>query len=90
MNTLIVQAISVLAGLIFGPDENGISIFDRITGVVKRWGEKQIPEDVENKGAVRRNGAIADIDALDGFVISEQLTRLGIELAVRLLRLKGV
>ena len=87
MNTLIVQAIGVLAGLIFGNDENGISIFDRITGVVKRWGEKQIPGD--NPGAVRRNGAIKDIDALDGFTISEQLTRLGIELAVRLLRLKG-
>ncbi len=83
MNTLIIQAIAVLAGLIFGPDENGISIFDRITGVVKRWGEKQVP------GAEKRKGAMQDIDALDGFVISEQLTRLGIELAVRLLRLKG-
>lgn len=83
MNTLIVQAIGVLAGLIFGSDENGISIFDRITGVVKRWGEKQVP------GSEKRHGAIKDIDALDGFVISEQLTRLGIELAVRLLKLKG-
>ena len=83
MNTLIVQAIGVLAGLIFGNDENGISIFDRITGVVKRWGEKQVPS------ADKRHGAIKDIDALDGFTISEQLTRLGIELAVRLLRLKG-
>jgi hypothetical protein len=83
MNALIIQAIAVLAGLIFGPDENGISIFDRITGVVKRWGEKQVP------GAEKRKGAMQDIDALDGFVISEQLTRLGIELAVRLLRLKG-
>jgi hypothetical protein len=83
MNTLIIQAIAVLAGLIFGTDENGISIFDRITGVVKRWGEKQVP------GAEKRKGAMQDIDALDGFVISEQLTRLGIELAVRLLRLKG-
>ena len=83
MNTLIVQAIGVLAGLIFGHDENGISIFDRITGVVKRWGEKQVP------AAEKRHGAMADIDKLDGFVISEQLTRLGIELAVRLLRLKG-
>ena len=88
MNTLIVQAIGVLAGLIFGADENGISIFDRIVGVVKRWGEKQVP--AENAGSIRRNGAIKDIDALDGFVISEQLTRLGIELAVRLLKLKGV
>ena len=84
MNTLIIQAIAVLAGLIFGPDENGISIFDRITGVVKRWGEKQVP------GAEKRKGAMQYIDALDGFVISEQLTRLGVELAVRLLRLKGV
>jgi hypothetical protein len=50
---------------------------------VKRWGEKQVP------GAEKRKGAMQDIDALDGFVISEQLTRLGIELAVRLLRLKG-
>lgn len=83
MNALIVQAIGVLAGLIFGQDENGISIFDRITGVVKRWGEKQVPS------ADKRHGAMQDIDALDGFVISEQLTRLGIELAVRLLRLKG-
>lgn len=83
MNTLIVQAIGVLAGLIFGHDENGISIFDRITGVVKRWGEKQVPS------ADKRHGAMADIDKLDGFTISEQLTRLGIELAVRLLKLKG-
>jgi hypothetical protein len=84
MNALIVQAIGVLAGLIFGSDENGMSIFDRIVGVVKRWGEKQVP------GADKRHGAMKDIDALDGFVISEQLTRLGIELAVRLLKLKGV
>ena len=83
MNTLIVQAIGVLAGLIFGSDENGMSIFDRITGVVKRWGEKQVPS------TDKRHGAMKDIDALDGFVISEQLTRLGIELAVRILRLKG-
>ena len=84
MNTLIIQAIGVLAGLIFGADDNGISIFDRIVGVVKRWGIKQVPS------AEKRHGAMADIDALDGFVISEQLTRLGIELAVRLLKLKGV
>ena len=84
MNTLIIQAIAVLAGLIFGQDENGISIFDRIVGVVKRWGEKQVP------GSEKRHGAIMDIDNLDGFILSEQLTRLGIELAVRLLRLKGV
>ena len=83
MNTLIVQAIGVLAGLIFGSDTNGISIFDRIVGVVRRWGEKQVP------GADKRHGAMADIDALDGFVLSEQLTRLGVELAVRLLKLKG-
>ena len=83
MNALIVQAIGVLAGLIFGSDENGISIFDRITGVVKRWGEKQVPN------SEKRHGAMADIDKLDGFTISEQLTRLGIELAVRLLKLKG-
>ena len=83
MNTLIVQAIGVLAGLIFGHDENGISIFDRITGVVKRWGIKQVP------GSEKRYGAMADIEKLEGFTISEQLTRLGIELAVRLLRLKG-
>lgn len=83
MNTLIVQAIGVIAGLIFGQDENGISIFDRIVGVVKRWGIKQVPN------SDKRKGAMADIDALDGFFISEQLTRLGIELAVRLLKLRG-
>lgn len=83
MNALVVQAIGVLAGLIFGQDENGISIFDRITGVVKRWGIKQVPN------SEKRHGAMADIDKLDGFTISEQLTRLGIELAVRLLKLKG-
>lgn len=84
MNPLIIHAINILAGLIFGQDENGISIFDRIAGVVKRWGTAQVT------GAEKRHGAMRDIDALDGFVISEQLTRLGIELAVRLLRLKGV
>ena len=83
MNALVIKAIGVLAGLIFGSDENGISIFDRITGVVKRWGEKQVPS------SEKRHGAMADIDKLDGFSISEQLTRLGIELAVRLLKLKG-
>lgn len=83
MDKLIVHAIGVLAGLIFGHDENGISVFDRIVGVVKRWGEKQVPS------ADKRHGAMADIDKLDGFTISEQLTRLGIELAVRLLKLKG-
>ena len=87
MNALVVQAIGVLAGLIFGSDENGISVFDRIVGVVRRWGEKQIPGD--NANSQRRNGAIKDIDSLKGFTISEQLTRLGIELAVRLLKLKG-
>lgn len=83
MNALVVQAIGVLAGLIFGSDENGISVFDRIVGVVRRWGEKQVPN------ADKRHGAMADIDKLDGFVIGEQMTRLGIELAVRLLKLKG-
>ena len=83
MDKLIIHAIGVLAGLIFGSDENGISIFDRIVGVVKRWGEKQVPS------AEKRHGAMKDIDSLDGFSIGEQMTRLGIELAVRLLRLKG-
>lgn len=83
MNTLAINAIAILAGLIFGQDENGISIFDRIVGVVKRWGEKQVP------GSEKRHGAMQDIDALDGFVLSEQLSRLGVELAVRLLKLKG-
>lgn len=83
MNALIVNAIAILAGLIFGQDENGISIFDRIVGVVKRWGEKQVP------GSEKRHGAMQDIDKLDGFVLSEQLSRLGVELAVRLLKLKG-
>lgn len=83
MNTLIIQAIGVLAGLIFGHDENGISVFDRIVGVVKRWGEKQVPN------ADKRHGAMSDIDKLDGFSIGEQMTRLGVELAVRLLKLKG-
>lgn len=84
MTTLIVQAIGVLAGILFGQDANGFSVFDRIVGVVKRWGEKQVPN------ADKRHGAMADIDALEGFVIGEQLTRLGVELAVRLLKLKGV
>lgn len=84
MNTLIANAISLLAGLIFGNDENGISIFDRIVGVVKRWGETKAATSSD-----KRHGALQEIDGLGGFKISESLARLGIELAVRLLKLKG-
>ena len=82
-NTLILNALTLLANLIFGKDENGFSVYDRIVGVVKRWGEKQVTS------ADKRHGAMQDIDKLDGFAIGEQMTRLGIELAVRQLKLKG-
>lgn len=83
MKTLILSTIQFLAGLIFGKDANGISIFDRIVGVVRRWGEQQVP------GAAKRYGAMQEIASLDGFALNENQTRLGVEIALLSERLRG-
>lgn len=89
MNAAIVNAIMLLGQILFKNDENGISIFDRIAGVVKRWGQKTLEGTPEEVNKARRAGAIKEIANLGGFTISESNIRLGIELAVRLLKLKG-
>lgn len=79
---IIKKAIEVLAGLLFGHDANGISVFDRIVGVVERWGEAVMP------GSEKRHAAMEEIATLENVEpMSESLTRLGVELAVRLLKL---
>lgn len=74
MNTLITQAISVLAGLILGSD-----VFTRIVGTVERWAEKEI------SSAEKRHGVLNELEII-GLKLSESLARLGVELAVAYLK----
>lgn len=74
MNVLIAQAIRLLAGLILGSD-----VFDRILATVERWAK------VEISNAEKRHGVLDELHVI-GVKISESTARLGVELAVSLLK----
>jgi hypothetical protein len=74
MNVLIAQAIRLLAGLLLGSE-----VFDRIIAAVERWAS------VEVSNAERRHGVLDELQII-GIKISESAARLGVELAVSLLK----
>ena len=70
MNTIILQAINMLATLILGSD-----VFTRVLGVVQRWADKEI------SSAEKRAGVLDEIEII-GLKLSKSLANLAIELAV--------
>lgn len=74
MNTVIAQAISLIASLILGSE-----VFARVLGTVERWAEKEIA------GAEKRHGVLDELQVI-GLQLTESAARFGIELAVQYLR----
>lgn len=74
MNAIIVQMISLLAGLIL---KDGY--FERVIGVVKRWQEKEL------SGAQKREGVIAEFEII-GLELTGFLANIATELAVGYLK----
>lgn len=74
------KAIQLFGNSLFGDDENGMSIFDRITGVVKRQQKKGFTdEDL-------RTECIEEISNMEEFSLDDDMMLLGIQLSVVLLR----
>lgn len=74
MNTIISQAISLIASLLLGSD-----VFARILGTVERWAEKEIAS------AEKRHGVLNELEVI-GLKLTESAARFGIELAVQYLQ----
>lgn len=74
MNTVIAQAISLIASLILGSE-----VFTRILGTVERWAEKEIAS------AEKRHGVLDELEII-GLKLTESAARFGIELAVQYLK----
>ena len=74
MNTVIAQAISLLASLILGSE-----VFARVLGTVERWAEKEIAS------AEKRHGVLDELQVI-GLQLTESAARFGIELAVQYLK----
>lgn len=74
MNTVIAQAISLIASLILGSE-----VFARILGTVERWAEKEIAS------AEKRHGVLDELEII-GLKLTESAARFGIELAVQYLK----
>ena len=74
MNTVIAQAISLIASLILGSE-----VFTRILGTVERWAEKEIAS------AEKRHGVLDELHVI-GLQLTESAARFGIELAVQYLK----
>jgi hypothetical protein len=77
MNVVITQAITVLARLLIGSDA-----FARILGAVERWADKEV------ESAKKRNGVLAELEII-GLGLCESLVRLGVELAVTVVKRKA-
>jgi len=74
MNTVIAQAISLIASLILGSE-----VFARVLGTVERWAEKEIAS------AEKRHGVLDELQVI-GLQLTESAARFGIELAVQYLK----
>lgn len=74
MNTIISQAISLIASLLLGSE-----VFARILGTVERWAEKEIAS------AEKRHGVLDELEVI-GLKLTESAARFGIELAVQYLQ----
>ena len=74
MNTVIAQAISLLASLILGSE-----VFARVLGTVERWAEKEIAS------AEKRHGVLDELQVI-GLQLTESAARFGVELAVQYLK----
>ncbi len=74
MNTVIAQAISLIASLILGSE-----VFARVLGTVERWAEKEIAS------AEKRHGVLDELQVI-GLQLTESAARFGVELAVQYLK----
>ena len=74
MNTVIAQAISLIASLILGSE-----VFARILGSVERWAAKEIAS------AEKRHGVLDELEII-GLKLTESTARFGVELAVQYLK----
>lgn len=74
MNTIVAQAISLIASLILGSE-----VFARILGAVERWAAKEIAS------AEKRHGVLDELQVI-GLQLTESAARFGVELAVQYLK----
>lgn len=74
MDYIIVETIRFLANIALGTGN-----FERITASVERWADEEI------SGAEKRHGVLAELSVI-GIQMSERLARLGIELALEVLK----
>jgi hypothetical protein len=83
MNAVIVSLIQGLAHILLGS-----GILDRIVAACRRWADKTWPDIPQaDVGAKRRYGVLTELDDYDNFPpLSESLKRVGVELAVQVLK----
>jgi hypothetical protein len=81
-----VWAIRLLGSIVFSS-----GAFDRIVAAVRRWAEKEFDAEMPRaaKNAARRNGVLQEIDGPMALGIGENLARLGVELALSLVKRIG-
>ena len=80
------QGVKAAVDVYLGEDERGISILDRVVGVVKRLKETPVSDmDVYPTRAHVMRDAIKEIDKLDAFTLSDLETLLAIDVAAVLL-----
>jgi hypothetical protein len=76
-NAIVVAAIQMVARLILGSD-----VFGRILMTVERWAQKKI------EGAEKRAGVLDELEVI-GLKLAESAARLGVELAVQVVKRKA-
>ena len=76
-NAIVIAAIQMVARLILGSD-----VFGRILMTVERWAQKKI------EGAEKRAGVLDELEVI-GLKLAESAARLGVELAVQIVKRKA-
>lgn len=85
INATILQIIRLVAQLILGS-----GVLDRIIARAKYWQDKIFPPEMstDSVNAIKRHGVMADLDNID-LGLSESKKRLGVELAVQVMKRKA-